>query len=165
MIPVLPKKGTDPFSVVRSALQEKNKARLSGHWNEKDGDTAWAVFDGDEHIIKSPDKWNEAIQLAGREKINLSISNPCFELWVLLHYRDQAANINNDRANSLLKTHLPDYEKPCNLYPDPLMPLTLEAILRAKRLEEKARRDELPSHTNPCTGVAALVELLLTLKR
>jgi hypothetical protein len=36
-------------------------------------------FDGDEHRNKSLEKWRNALELAKKEKIELAITNPCFD--------------------------------------------------------------------------------------
>ena len=53
----------------------------------KQGDQLWLVIDRD------PQSWKEKqIALIGREcsrrKYYLALSNPCFELWLLLHFED-----------------------------------------------------------------------------
>jgi hypothetical protein len=54
---------TDPRSIVRAAVEERRKRRADRSWMDKD--EAWAVFDGDEHIISNPANWNDALQIAG----------------------------------------------------------------------------------------------------
>lgn len=48
-IAVIKPDGTDPYSVVSAAMFMKKKAIDEQRWNPT-LDTAWAVFDGDEHI-------------------------------------------------------------------------------------------------------------------
>jgi hypothetical protein len=53
---------TDPYSIVCKAV-EYRKMRISEKaWSIED--SAWAVFDGDEHKDNNPANWNDAIQLA-----------------------------------------------------------------------------------------------------
>jgi len=72
---------TNPRRVLKRLKQEMLK-RAS--WSPRDH--AWLVVD--------TDQWTEAerreIQLAVSEdsRIHLAASNPCFELWLLLHFRD-----------------------------------------------------------------------------
>lgn len=158
---VIPHEGTDPRSVVRAAVARRNEQRRDGRWTERD--TAWAVYDGEEHLAANPTNWHEAIQIAQTKDIRLAISNPCFELWYLLHYQDQSAYLTRQQARHALKQYLPDYEKSNRLYPEPLKDLTREAIRRAKALDSRAQANELPAHENPCCGVVYLVESLLDL--
>jgi len=156
--------GHDPLSVVSAvmrALDEQSMER--GGWRK--GDTAWAVFDGDEHIENSEANWKAALRLAEQKGIELAITNPCFELWYLLHFQDQFARLSRNQAQASLKRRLPNYEKTRTLYPDPLRDLTDTAIERAKALEARAVDNRLPPHQNPCAGAYKLVELLLSLAR
>ena len=68
--------------------------------------------------------WESAINRAKSQKIKLAITNPCFELWYLIHFQDHFAQITRDRLWNLLEKHIPDYEKSMCLYPKPLKPLT-----------------------------------------
>ncbi len=57
----------------------------------------WAVFDRDEH-----ESWLEACNAAAGKRIELAISNPCFELWGILMYQDQTAHIHRHEAQRVL---------------------------------------------------------------
>lgn len=152
---------TDPRSIVRAVIDYRKERRAERAWTA--GDEAWAVFDGDEHILCNRDNWNDALQTAAGNQIRLAVSNPSFELWYLLHYQEQGANLSRHDALRLLRRHIENYEKASRLWPVPLEPLTTEAIRRAKQLARRAEADGLQPHTNPCTGVCELVESLLAL--
>ena len=154
--------GSDPLSVVRAAIEGRDMIKMDHRWVK--GDMAWAVFDGDEHIANNPTNWYEALQIADSQGIFLAVSNPCFEFWYLLHFQDQWADITRQKARDLLKKHLHNYEKADQLYPMPLEPLTLLAKQRAAELTVRATTNELPLHTNPCTGVWILVDSLIALR-
>lgn len=161
--------GTDPLSIVQEACAEREAHRRERRWVEENsygrGDIAWAVFDGDEHIERDPDTWNQSIDLARRKKIRLAISNPCFELWYLLHYQDQTASLHRDEAHRLLKKHLPRYNKSQALYQKELKEATDRAIQRASQVCANASRNKVGIYENPCTHVWELVELILSLQR
>jgi len=159
---ILVQRGTDPRGVVRAAINEREEHRSERNW-DAEIDTTWAVYDGDEHRANDPTNWHEALDLARGNSIRLAISNPSFEFWYLLHFHDQQAYLTREQALRLLKSHAPDYHKTTSMFPDPLQPLTRTAIERARALEARAIADSLPAHENPCTGVADLVELLLSL--
>ncbi|MFN2453274.1 MAG: RloB family protein [Pyrinomonadaceae bacterium] len=154
---------TDPLSIVRAAIEYRQARKDERAWAKED--TAWAVFDGDEHREANPDRWNDAIQIARSKDIHLAVSNPCFELWYLLHYRSHTADITRQKAFHLLKSHISDYEKAKTLWPSPLESLTDEAIQRARQLASRAETDELQLFTNPYTSVYELVESLLALDK
>lgn len=152
---------TDPRSIVRAAIEYRRERKAGRAWTA--GDEAWAVFDGDEHILGNPANWNDALQTAAGNQIRLAVSNPSFELWYLLHYQEQGGNLSRQDALRLLRTRLGKYEKAHRLWPVPLQPLTADAIRRAKLLAARAEADGRQPHTNPCTSVCELVESLLAL--
>jgi hypothetical protein len=160
---VLPHQGrTDPRSIIERVIGERQEMRRNQTWTE--GDSAWAVFDGDEHIEQSPENWRSAIALATKQKIKLAITNPCFEFWYLIHFQDYFAQITRDRVINLLGKHIPNYDKSMCLYPKPLKPLTEQAIQRAERIAAQIERDELDEHSNPCcSGLPKLIQSLLRL--
>jgi hypothetical protein len=90
----------DPVSVVRHTATERDKAR--GHYHQ-----AWCVLDVDDfaHL-------DQALQLAKAERVTVALSNPCFELWLLLHFRAHHAEVFGYRqAKSHLLPHHPNYSK------------------------------------------------------
>ena len=157
---VLHPDATDPRSIVRAAIDERWKRKADKSWTADD--EAWAVFDGDEHILETRQLERRPANRRSQQG-RLAISNPSFEFWYLLHYQEQGGNLSRQEALRLLRAHIKDYEKSNKLWPVPLQPLTTEAIRRAKHLAKRAEADELQPHTNPCTGVCELVESLLTL--
>ncbi len=153
---------TDPRSIIERVIEERKEMKSNQAWTE--GDSAWAVFDGDEHIEQSLDNWRSAIDLATKQKIKLAITNPCFEFWYLIHFQDYFAQITRDRVINLLGKHIPNYDKSMCLYPKPLKPLTEQAIQRAERIAAQIERDELDEHSNPCcSGLPKLIQSLLRL--
>ncbi|MFN3429922.1 MAG: RloB family protein [Candidatus Sericytochromatia bacterium] len=164
VVTVLDNKGSSPISLVRGVIQVRDRLIDAGGFDAHGGDTAWAVFDGDEHRHSDPKGWAEAHRLAEKAGVRLAVSNPSFELWFLLHFEDQFAPLDAAGAIGRLKRHLPRYKKGLALFPDPLLPLTQAAIDRAGRLAERARREGTgEAHPNPSTGVAALVDHLFAL--
>lgn len=160
LIQVARHRNTDPRGIVQIAIDEKHEVR---EWNGPI--QAWAVFDGDEHQhdLAARENWNDALQLARFNKIELAISNPAFELWYLLHYQDQRSYLDRTRAKELLRRHLPDYEKADKLYPEQLGERTEAAIARAKEIARIAEANGRPDYENPHCSVWRLVELLLSM--
>jgi hypothetical protein len=152
---------TDPRSIVRAAIEYRRERKADKTWTT--GDEAWAVFDGDEHILSNPANWNDALQIARDNKIRLAVSNPSFEFWYLLHYQDRGGKLSRQDALRLLRKHIENYEKANKLWPEPLQPLTADAVRRARQLARRAEADGLQPHANPCTSVCELVESLLAL--
>ena len=149
---------TDPKRLVQAAIEKVETQKSEGNWLTDD--IAWAVFDGDEHIQSKPANWKSALDLASKHNIQLAISNPSFELWYLLHFADQNANISRQNVIRELKKHLPKYRKNLTLYPDPLTKLTENAVNRAKTLDTQITNNLQTAFTNPSTYVFQLVEEL-----
>ena len=68
-----------PVSVVKKA----RKLMAEGRNEFSARDRTWVVFDRDAHP-----SFVQAINEAETQGISVAYSNPCFELWVVLHYRD-----------------------------------------------------------------------------
>lgn len=153
---------TDPRSIIERLIEERQQMKDNQEWSKDDN--AWAVFDGDEHIEKSLDKWNSAISRANKQNINLAITNPCFELWYLIHYQDNLAQITREKIIKALGKHINNYDKSMCLYPEPLKPLTEKAIQRANKIAKQIEANELDEYSNPCcSGLPRLISSLLNL--
>ena len=127
-----------------------------------EGDQIWCVFDRDDNTNAMLAK---AKQTAIKEGYHIAFSNPCFEIWFLLHFNNQTTAVENfDATIKLLKRkgRLEQYEKNTEVY-DQLKPLQKTAIDRAKKrvsalqLEHK---EIFTRESNPVTTVAELVEYL-----
>ncbi|MDG4830911.1 RloB family protein [Solwaraspora sp. WMMD1047] len=85
-IEVDPKQGA-PITLVERAVMRSEDDEV---------DECWCVFD-----VEWPQnhaRLDEAIQLARAHRIKLAISNPCFELWLILHFTDQTAFLTTAEA-------------------------------------------------------------------
>src|SRR3990172_166191 len=87
--------GTNPKNIVEFARALKH-----------DYDYVWCVFDRDEHE-KIPAAFDQAIA----NGFNVAFSNPCFELWFLIHFQDQTAHIERRSVCRKLSSHIRGYEK------------------------------------------------------
>ena len=105
------RKGTAPVSVVE--LAEERRKELESNKNWRPGDSNWAVFDGEEHQQTAGQRqgWNDAIQRAQSRGVGLATSDPCFELWLLLHHQEQRAALHRTEAKNKLEKANPDYAK------------------------------------------------------
>jgi len=120
--------------------------RLIDHQND-DFDEIWCVADVDDYDIVA------AAKRASELGVQLVVSNPCFELWLLLHFESCAAHLNRCKdAERLLKRHLPAYRKAALRFRDFEAGL-VQACDRARRLEKAEA-----SYPNPSTGMWQLVE-------
>jgi hypothetical protein len=145
--------GGAPKTLVERAANRKKEseeeARRARDENLK-YDEVWCVFDVDEHP-KLPD----ARQQARDNGIKLAISNPCFELWLLLHFREQNAHIERKAVARLLRTHIRGYGKHVSF--EALRDGYLDAVQRAEQLDRR-HIDVDAEGDNPSTNVYILTE-------
>jgi hypothetical protein len=95
--------------------------------------------------------------LADQLDVRLAVSNPCFELWLLLHFRDHGAVSASYRQllPKLIK-HVPGYDK-CRLDFTQYDAGVADAMRRGERLDPSGREHA----RNPSTGVWKLVRQVL----
>src|SRR5580698_2567227 len=74
--------GAVPLTLVKLAID----ARIRAMEEKSEIDEFWCVFDV-EWPTNHPGL-NHAIHLARENEIRLAITNPCFELWLILHFKD-----------------------------------------------------------------------------
>lgn len=123
----------------------------------KEYDAVWCVFDVDDQAAHLTD----ARQLALRSSVSLAISNPCFELWLLLHFQESPGLSDRQRVHNLLRGQLPSYSKHVNFVNDGYETGYELAVRRARRLDQIATQAGTPGH-NPTTGVYRLTESIRT---
>jgi hypothetical protein len=149
-----------PKTIVERAVRKKREAKKRA---TREGDSSqqydevWCVFDVDAHPNLA-----EALQQAHANEIQVALSNPCFELWVLLHFQNQTAWIDRHAALSACRLYIRNYDKKVSYaetrdrYP--------EAAARAQALDAQQRRNSQLGE-NPTTWVYKLTERLLDLSR
>lgn len=145
--------GGDPRALVERAAELRDEARGRADREGDDNlayDEVWCVFDVDAHA-----RLPEARRIAKREAVQLAVSNPCFELWLILHFAEQAAHLHPRRAGQLLQKHLPGYAKRIRF--DDLAGGYEEATRRAIALDRR-HADARTDGANPSTGVYRLTE-------
>jgi hypothetical protein len=157
---IIEKGGGTPKSVVERAVAMKRESEKEAARRGDDllaYDEVWCVFDVDEHPMLK-----EAQQQARDNEIKLAISNPCFELWFVLHFQEQNAHIHRHDVQRMCRAHLKGYKKEAN-YAD-LREGYPQAVERAAKLEERHARDGQPG-VNPSTAIYRLTERLRSLGR
>lgn len=152
--------GLAPKTLVDYAVELKHEAEQKARRLEDDNlryDEVWCVFDVDAHphIL-------EAKQKAAANSMKMAISNPCFELWLLLHFEDQRKHIERHRVQSACRKHLPGYDKAVPF--ESVFPHHKEAVGRAVALEKWQRSQRRPGG-NPSTGVHLLTQQIIQLGR
>jgi hypothetical protein len=151
-VEIHPEQGV-PRTLVEVAKDARAKARDAGKRSGDDFlsyDEVWAVFDRDEHP-----RFQDACQMARDNGIELAVSNPCIELWLLLHFRDSPGAQHRHNVLKMLKTYLPGYDK--RLEFEDFAEGAAQAIARARRLDADAESMG-EAFRNPTTGVYRLLE-------
>lgn len=143
-----------PLQLVREASRQRRidlKEARRGRGDEFD--QYWCVFDVDEHP-----NIPEAVQLALDNEINLAISNPCIELWFVLHFEAQTGAIHRHtvqrRSRGLLKCD----KMLTSTALENLAERYEAALERARALDRKHEGDGSPPRSNPSSEVWRLVE-------
>lgn len=147
--------GGVPKTLVEKAAARKKAAEREAKRQRDEFlgyDMVWCVFDVDEHPHLL-----DARQQARDNGIALAVSNPCFELWALLHFQNQTAYLERDEARRRLQEHVPGYDKALPF--KRLHPMYSEAVKRAQNLDRLRKKAQDPGG-NPSTGVYQLTEII-----
>ena len=156
---VLEKRGS-PGTVVRIALAEREILIERARKSPDSFDSCfrvWAVFDRDEH-----EDFEEAIELARANHIDCAFSNPCFELWPLLHIRDHNAPIHRHDLQRLLGRLMPGYDHDAGAIVD-FEQIRNEVDVAIERAERCYSNRE--SEGDPCGNPSTTVHRLVTIIR
>lgn len=89
-------------------------------------------------------------------KAGMLLSNPCFEIWLLLHAKDQKAAIDTDALIKELKKSAPVWKN----YSKSAFTDTQKTFLNNNTDVALARAKGLKEFQNPSTGIYRLIELL-----
>jgi RloB-like protein len=133
----------------RAETREARRGRGRGH------DQIWCVFDVDEHP-----NLDRAVRLAAQHGVNLAISNPCIELWFVLHFEDRTAYIDRKEAQGRAQTLLQCGKVLTQPALDALAYCYPVAADRAKKLDDKHVGDGSPTGSNPSSSVWRLIEVI-----
>ena len=142
-----------PLTLVGTAKDRRDKADREASRAGDDFlryDEVWCVFDVDEHPHVTDAR---AIALAAN--LQLAMSNPCFELWLLLHFADNPGMQHRHEIQARLRNRMPtapnkhvDFESLVAGYDD--------AYRRAERLARDVRDRGDDVTGNPSTEVYLL---------
>ena len=146
---------------------------LSTH-NREDFDECWIVIDRDAVEFKgngfgghTKENFNKAIENALQNNVKIAFSNPCFELWIILHfeYRDTESSRDDiqDKALEKINSLLPQGKKLKNVDKlknfERLYSLLKEKTPSAIKFAKKLSENEV-QRKNPSTSVYRLVNAL-----
>ena len=144
--------GANPKNMLEHALKIKKK---------DEPDDIWLVLDHDNRS-----KINEIIQEMKNAGFNVALSNPCFELWFLLHYSNSSSNLTSEQAkNELKKKYINDYDKSMSGIYSILKPHQRSAMFAAEQLRKYHLDNNNDEMSNPSTNVDKLVSFLESLEK
>lgn len=137
-IQVIPKKG-------KSNISAEDIERSTRDYVETEHDKVFLMFDLDidgilEHLQKIPDA-------------ELLVSNPCIELWFLLHYQEQKSKISSDKCIKKLQKATKAYKKGF------LSEIEKKVFAENKNLAVE-RAKKLAEYQNPSTTIYRLLDFL-----
>lgn len=152
--------GAVPETLVNRAIDQKvlldGKARKSRDSFDRFY-KVWVVFDVDDHP-----RISEVRQKAESQGVEVAISNPCFELWGVLHYKDHDAPSDSAELQRLLKELMKGYDhrkSPVFNYRE-MRQHYEEACYRADFLLRR-RREEGNEGGRPSTNVQELLRQIV----
>ncbi len=88
-----------PLTLVRAAVKAIDRAEEE----KAEIDEVWCLFDV-EWPHNHP-KLDQTVALAKRKNVQIAVSNPSFELWLALHFRDCPGWLDTKAAERLRKSH------------------------------------------------------------
>lgn len=149
---------TDPVGVVEDLLKSAKQEEL----DLKDGDMLACFVDVDFKNGRDQEL-RAAMKLARQNNISVFLSNPCFEIWYLLHFRYSTKLYgSNEEVIKELGSYISDYSKSKDVY-DLIENKIDQALLNTKRLEsyhlENGTNDRLKKL--PSTEAYKLIEMIL----
>ncbi len=147
--------GLDPKSLVRNARDDMKQRRRQK--SKGDFDELWCVFDVDEH-----ERLAEALSDARTSGLDVVVSNPCFELWLVLRVSDQSAFISRSHIQRQCeRIGLTDGKHLANDVCERLRENTLDAKNRAVDLSNSHVTAGTNELANPSSTVWRLVDRLI----
>lgn len=160
-------RGSDPISVKKLLKEAKKEYRF------RDTDEFWLIIDRDDWEEIHNHNFDKLVKDCKKENnFFLAMSNPCFEIWLILHLKDinefdedEKKRLFINKKTSGRKNYIDEvlseiqgrgYNKRPN--PSIFLPLTQVAINRARELDDESL--EYPKYLG--THVYKLIERLMT---
>ena len=123
-----------PYTIAEKAVERAKALGLAPKSRRKkdsyeERDQVWAIFDRDEHP-----RFKEAVMKCEEQNIGVGRSNPCFELWLILHEQDYDKPNDRHAMQKALAKLRPEYKLNGAKTPD--------CADLVKRVEEAEQRGE-----------------------
>lgn len=145
-----PDEGCVPLTLVQRAIEARHRARSE----EGEIDEFWCVFDVE--WPQNHPNLRRALDLARGNDIKVAPSNPTFDLWLILHFKEHSGWLNTDPAYQLRRKL--DGSKDKGLGRKDYMAAREAAVRRAAALEKMhVRNDTAFPDDNPSSGMHHLL--------
>ena len=150
-----------PYTIAEKAVEHARELGIARNSRRKmdsfeENDQVWAVFDRDEHP-----RFDEAVALCEQYGVHVGRSNPCFELWLILHETEYDRAEARHGMQKILESLRPEYDSDSGKTPD-----CDEMIARIEEAEKRserqllAREDGDNPYGNPSTTVGRLTRAI-----
>ena len=160
------------FHIILSSSGRKNATGLvkeairkisAGSFDAAHGDQAWCVFDVDEN---DDDELKAALSLADENGISIALSNPCFEIWYLIHYSFCSSKISRQDLLVKLDGHISGYHKKLDVFSklNGRLPSAVKNAQQLNEMHERAGVELISTRSNPSTQVFRVIETITKIK-
>lgn len=150
-----------PNTIATAATELARSLGMSPHGHKpqssfEEDDEVWAVFDRDEHP-----NYNVAIDRCRQAGVHVGRSNPCFEVWLILHEKDYDKPDDRKAVQIHLGELRPEYDRHGAKIPD-----CSDLVTRAQTAEDRAekqlkrREEEGAPYGRPSTTVGHLTRAI-----
>lgn len=154
-------RGRAPITLAEKAVKfAKSAGSMRGRGGRRnlfeEQDQVWVVFDRDEH-----ERSDEAVSLCEANGIGVARSNPCFEVWLILHMVDYDRQDDRDRVKDEFGRLASDFglELSGKAIFEKLMTAVEDAEERAEELDRR-RKEEGQPYGRPSTTVGDLTKAI-----
>jgi hypothetical protein len=146
-----------PYTIAEKAIEQAKSLGLTRHSRRRkdsyeENDQVWAVFDRDDHP-----RFEEAVANCETANVRVARSNPCIELWLILHERDFDRYEDRHDMQKILAELRPEYDPDRAKTPDcDDLVKRVDAAERRSKTQLRRRAEEDNPHGNPSTTVGQL---------
>ncbi|MFE0458129.1 RloB family protein [Kitasatospora sp. NPDC058965] len=150
-----------PLQLVNEAISHQSRAPRSAEDKFEKYDQVWCVMD-----VEAPTphpNLEKALSLARKNGIRCAISNPCFEIWLILHFAKISGYATTAEACKHLEAHNCGYSKESkHIDFKKLQDRFEQAKKYALDLEKTAAECIVAGIPNPSTDVYKLIDQLIS---
>jgi len=157
---IVPAAGS-PFTIAAQAVERARELGIAGRTRRKrdsyeEKDEVWAVFDRDVHP-----RYDEAVTLCEHNHVGAARSNPCFEVWLVLHESDYDKPDDHHAVQAYLCRLRPEYDPTGRKLPNCADLLTrIDAAEQRAELQLRRRLEEGAAFGRPSTTVFLLTRAI-----